>query len=124
MFAPRAAFSGFSVDDLDAAHHFYADTLGLQVVKDGIGLVLQLPGGGTVWCYPKGHHHAPATFTMLNFRVDDIESAVDELTSRGVTFERYAGVESDARGIAHPAQSPHIAWFKDPAGNVLALLQD
>src|SRR5690349_24530726 len=102
MFAPRSAFSGFSVDDLEAAHRFYADTLALQVVREGIGLVLQLPGGGTAWCYPKGHHHTPATFTLLNFRVDDIASAVDELSRRGVTFERYPGVESDDRGIAHP----------------------
>ena len=124
MFAPRSAFSGFSVDDLDTARQFYATTLGLEVETVSAGLSLKLPGGQTtVFAYPKGAQHTPATFTILNFAVDDIDAAVDELTHRGVQFERYDGLGQDARGISRGGGGPNIAWFKDPAGNVLAVLE-
>jgi catechol 2,3-dioxygenase-like lactoylglutathione lyase family enzyme len=125
MFEPKTAFSGFSVNDLAKAQEFYMQTLGLQVVEEGVGLRLHLPGGGTAFAYPKDDHQ-PATFTLLDFVVDDIDEAVDELTSRGVSFERYADMPQDEKGIMRGiAQNmgPDIAWFKDPAGNILAVLQ-
>ena len=125
MFQPKTAFSGFSVDDLAKAKAFYAQALGLKVVEEGVGLRLHLPGGGTAFAYPKDDHQ-PATFTLLDFVVDDIDEAVDELKSRGVSFERYAGMSQDEKGIVRGiAQNmgPDIAWFKDPAGNFLAVLQ-
>ncbi len=125
MFKPKTAFSGFSVNDLAKAKAFYSQTLGLQVVEEGVGLRLHLPGGGTAFAYPKDDHQ-PATFTLLDFVVDDIDEAVDELKSRGVSFERYAGMSQDEKGIMRGiAQNmgPDIAWFKDPAGNFLAVLQ-
>ena len=125
MFQPKTAFSGFSVDDLAKAKAFYAQALGLKVVEEGVGLRLHLPGGGTAFAYPKDDHQ-PATFTLLDFVVDDIDEAVDELKSRGVSFERYTGLPQDEKGIMRGiAQNmgPDIAWFKDPAGNVLAVLQ-
>ena len=125
MFKPKTAFSGFSVNDLAKAKAFYTQTLGLQVVEEGVGLRLHLPGGGTAFAYPKDDHR-PATFTLLDFVVDDIDEAVDELKSRGVSFERYAGMSQDEKGIVRGiAQNmgPDIAWFKDPAGNFLAVLQ-
>ena len=125
MFQPKTAFSGFSVNDLAKAKAFYTQTLGLQVVEEGVGLRLHLPGGGTAFAYPK-EDHQPATFTLLDFVVDDIDEAVDELKSRGVSFERYAGMSQDEKGIVRGiAQNmgPDIAWFKDPAGNFLAVLQ-
>ena len=127
MFIAKAAFSGFSVDDLARAKDFYAAALGLKVDAEGVGLRLTLPGGGTVFVYHKGDHQ-PATFTILNFVVDNIDLAVDELTNRGVQFERYAnGPQADAksimRGRAHQ-MGPDIAWFKDPSGNVLSVLKD
>ena len=125
MFKPKTAFSGFSVNDLAKAKEFYTQTLGLQVVEEGVGLRLHLPGGGTAFAYPKDDHQ-PATFTLLDFVVDDIDEAVDELKSRGVSFERYAGMSQDEKGIMRGiAQNmgPDIAWFKDPAGNFLAVLQ-
>ena len=123
MFAPRSAFSGFSVDNLDAARQFYADTLGLAVEDGPAGLTLKLPGGdASVFAYPKGARHTPATFTILNFAVDNIEEAVAELTRRGVRFERYAGLDQDEKGISR-GNGPFIAWFKDPAGNILSVLE-
>ena len=125
MFQPTTAFSGFSVKDLAKAKAFYAQTLGLQVVEEGGGLRLHLPGGGTAFAYPKDDHQ-PATFTLLDFVVDDIDEAVDELKSRGVSFEHYAGLWQDEKGIMRGiAQNmgPDIAWFQDPAGNMLAVLQ-
>ena len=125
MFEPKTAFSGFSVNDLAKAKEFYTQTLGLQVVEEGVGLRLHLPGGGTAFAYPKDDHQ-PATFTLLDFVVDDIDEAVDELKSRGVSFERYAGMSQDENGIVRGISQnmgPDIAWFKDPAGNVLAVLQ-
>ncbi len=127
MFTPRAAFSGFSVDDLAKAKEFYSGTLGLKVDDQGMGLNLQLPGGGSVFVYSKSDHQ-PATFTILNFVVDDIDRSVEELASRGVRFEHYDnGPKTDKKGIARgKAQNmgPDIAWFKDPAGNFLSVLQD
>ncbi len=125
MFQPKTAFSGFSVNDLAKAKEFYTQTLGLKVVEEGIGLRLHLPGGGTAFAYPKDDHQ-PATFTLLDFVVDDIDEAVDELKSRGVSFDRYAGMSQDEKGIMRGISQnmgPDIAWFKDPAGNTLALLQ-
>lgn len=122
----QGVFSGFSVDDLATARTFYANTLGLDVKNEGVGLRLYLPDGGTVFIYPKGDHQ-PATFTILNFVVANIDAAVDALVARGVQFERYAEVPMDdkgiMRGLAHK-MGPDIAWFKDPAGNILAVLQD
>jgi predicted enzyme related to lactoylglutathione lyase len=122
MFANSKAFSGFAVNDLEKAKQFYGETLGLEVTEE-FGLVtLHLAGGTNVLIYPK-EDHTPATFTILNFPVDDIEAAVDELTKRGVQFERYPGMPQDDRGIMREA-GPYIAWFTDPAGNVLSVLQE
>jgi catechol 2,3-dioxygenase-like lactoylglutathione lyase family enzyme len=126
MFKAKAAFSGFSVDDLAKAKVFYNGTLGLKVDEEGVGLRLHLPGGGAVFAYPKDDHQ-PATFTILNFVVDNIDEAVAELTSRGVQFEHYEGIPIDQRGILRGLSrnmGPDIAWFKDPAGNVLAVLEE
>ena len=120
------AYSGFSVGDVPAAKQFYGDTLGLNVVEEHGMLGLQLAGGSRVLVYPKDDHE-PAAFTVLNFPVADIDKAVDELTTRGVRFERYDGFEQDERGITRgiaQRQGPDIAWFKDPAGNVLSVLQE
>ena len=122
MFTTAKAFSGFSVDDLDRARAFYEGTLGMPVTQQSGFLVLQPREGTTILAYPK-EDHTPATFTILNFPVDDVEAAVDELTARGVTFERYEGFTQDDKGIVH-GDGPYIAWFKDPAGNVLSVLQD
>jgi catechol 2,3-dioxygenase-like lactoylglutathione lyase family enzyme len=125
MFSAVSSFSGFSVDDLAKAKIFYTETLGLKIASEEMGLKLRLPGGGTVFAYPKSDHQ-PASFTILNFVVTDIDAAVDELTKRGVVFEHYDnGPKTDAKGIARgKAQNmgPDIAWFKDPAGNILSVL--
>ena len=123
MFENTNAYSGFSVDDIPAAKQFYSDTLGLSVVEENGLLGLQLAGGTRILVYPKGEAHEPASFTVLNFPVDDVDQAVDELTARGVHFERYDGFDQDERGIMRD-QGPDIAWFKDPAGNVLSVLQE
>ncbi len=126
MLANSKAFQGFSVPDLSSAKEFYGETLGLDVSEDPPGLLtLHIAGGQNILIYPKPDH-TPATFTILNFPVDDIDRAVDGLTRRGVTFERYEGFEQDEKGIARPEgeqQGPPIAWFKDPAGNILAVLE-
>jgi catechol 2,3-dioxygenase-like lactoylglutathione lyase family enzyme len=125
MFQPKTAFSGFSVNDLAKAKAFYTQTLGLQVVEEGGGLRLHLPGGGTAFAYPKDDHQ-PATFTLLDFVVEDIDEAVDALRGRGVNFERYEGMPQDEKGILRGIAQhlgPDIAWFQDPAGNILAVLQ-
>ena len=125
MLKTKQAFSGFSVDNLARAREFYAGMLGLTVEDAGPGLGLQLPGGGTVFVYPKDDHQ-PATFTILNFEVEDIDEAVDELMNRGVQFERYEGLPVDEKGILRGIsqnRGPDIAWFKDPAGNILAVLK-
>ncbi|MGI8695985.1 MAG: VOC family protein [Mycobacteriales bacterium] len=121
MLKDSAAFSGFAVTDLDAARQFYTATLGLHVTEENGLLTLHLGGGTTVLVYPKPGH-VPAGFTILNFPVDDIEAAVDELVGRGVRFERYDGMPVDERGIMREG-GPYIAWFTDPAGNVMSVLQ-
>src|SRR5918992_3080648 len=118
----QRAFSSFSVDDTTKAMEFYGGTLGLEVSEDaeaGLGQ-LTVANDGKVVVYPKSNHE-PATFTVLNFVVDDVDQAVDELTSRGVRFEHYGGdIQTDEKGIARTG-GPPIAWFKDPAGNVLSV---
>lgn len=123
MLGENRAFSSFAVDDLERARAFYEETLGVRVTKEEMGiLTLHLEGGGRpTMVYPKPDF-APATYTVLNFAVDDVERAVDELSGRGVRFERYDGFEQDEKGIARDPQGPAIAWFKDPAGNVLAVI--
>ena len=124
MFDATSAYSGFSVDDIGAARAFYRDTLGLEVVEDEMGfLELLLESGGHVLVYAKPNHQ-PATFTILNFPVADIESAVDDLNARGVVTKIYDDAEfpTDSRGIMREG-GPLIAWFRDPAGNVLSVLQ-
>ena len=124
MLRESRAFSGFSVDDVPRARAFYRDTLGLEVAEENGMLQLELVGGGRVLMYPKPDH-APATFTVLNFPVADIEATVDWLAGRGVRFEHYEGtpIETDSRGIFRGG-GPLIAWFTDPAGNVLSVLQE
>jgi catechol 2,3-dioxygenase-like lactoylglutathione lyase family enzyme len=121
MLDDSQAFSGFSTDDLTRAKEFYGQTLGLEVTEENGLLTLHLAGGGRVIIYPK-ETHQPATFTVLNFTVKNVEQVVDSLAGKGVQFERYEGITQDERGI-HREQGPAIAWFKDPAGNILAVLQ-
>jgi predicted enzyme related to lactoylglutathione lyase len=121
MFTETKAFSGFAVDDIDAARAFYGETLGINTSLEHGLLTLHLAGGRDTLVYPKPGHE-PAGFTILNFPVADIEAAVDELVARGVQFERYEGFDQDERGIMRGA-GPPIAWFTDPAGNVLAVLE-
>jgi predicted enzyme related to lactoylglutathione lyase len=126
MLGEKFAFSGFSVNDLAAAETFYRDTLGVTVESDAMGLHLKLQGGTEVFIYAKSDHQA-ASFTILNFVVDDIDTAVDQLTGRGVTFEKYEYSHQDDKGIARGKSvnmGPDIAWFKDPAGNILSVLQN
>lgn len=124
MFENTKAFSGFSVDDVSEARRFYGETLGLRVSEEDEPmsmLQLHVAGDRNVLVYPKPDH-TPASFTVLNFPVEDIDEAVDELAERGVRFERYGGAEQDDKGI-HRGGGPLIAWFKDPAGNVLSVIQ-
>jgi len=121
MFGTTKAFSGFSVNDIAAAKAFYGDTLGLRVSEENGMLTLHIAGDRDILVYPKPNH-APATYTILNFPVEDIDRTVDELVERGVTFERYEGMGQDDRGI-NRAGGPPIAWFTDPAGNILSVLQ-
>jgi predicted enzyme related to lactoylglutathione lyase len=124
MFKDTKAFSSFSVNDLPKAKEFYGQTLGLEVSEMPEGLQLKIAGGGVVFIYPKPNH-APATFTVLNFPVGDIEAAVDELTKHGVRLESYEGdIQTDEKGIHRGKEGPMIAWFKDPAGNILSVLQN
>jgi catechol 2,3-dioxygenase-like lactoylglutathione lyase family enzyme len=123
MFESTKAFSGFAVPDLGAARKFYEGTLGLRVSEEHDLLTLHLAGGRDTLVYPKPDH-APATYTILNFVVDDVEKTVDGLTTRGVRFERYEGFEQDEKGISRSADGPVIAWFTDPAGNILAVLEE
>ena len=124
MFENTKAFSGFAVDDIEKAEKFYGETLGLrtEVLDPETGvLVIHLAGDRDTFVYYKPDF-VPATYTILNFPVEDVDAAVDELTSRGVSFERYEGFDQDEKGIAR-ALGPDIAWFKDPAGNILAVLE-
>jgi predicted enzyme related to lactoylglutathione lyase len=125
--ADSAAFSSFSVDDLGKAKEFYGRKLGLHVSENaemGGMLTLRPPNGGEILVYAKGSAHQAATYTVLNFRVPDLEKAVDSLAALGVSFERYEGeIKTDAKGIFR-GQGPLIAWFKDPAGNILSVLQE
>jgi predicted enzyme related to lactoylglutathione lyase len=122
MFANTPAFSGFAVDDIDTARSFYGETLGLKVTDEEMGiLTIHLAGDRPTIVYPKPDF-TPATYTILNFQVDDIDAAVDELASRGVQIERYEGFDQDERGIMR-GNGPDIAWFKDPAGNILSVLK-
>lgn len=128
MLKTKAVFSGFSVNDLEAAKHFYTEVLGLAISDDTMGLTLELPHGGQVFIYEKGDH-TPASFTILNIVVDNIDEAVDYLTSKNITFERYDSMPmpQDDKGILRGLganQGPDIAWFTDPAKNVIAVLQD
>jgi predicted enzyme related to lactoylglutathione lyase len=124
MLGSSEAFSGFSVDDIPRAKQFYEETLGVEVTQDEDILTLHLAGGTKVLVYPKGEAHTPASFTILNFPVPDIDAAVGELKARGVDFERYEGTptETDEDGIFRGV-GPLIAWFTDPAGNVLSVIQ-
>jgi predicted enzyme related to lactoylglutathione lyase len=126
MFSTAGAFSGFSIHDADAAKKFYGDTLGLRVETNGMGfLELHLDNGGMILAYVKPDHE-PATFTILNFPVDDVEAAVDDLNARGVNTAIYGGeIPADSKGIVHgDGNGPDIAWFRDPSGNVLAVLSN
>jgi catechol 2,3-dioxygenase-like lactoylglutathione lyase family enzyme len=123
MFREAKAFSGFSVNDVGRAKEFYEGTLGLEVSEATGVLELHLGSGATVIAYPKDNHE-PATFTILNFPVSDVDKAVDELEQRGVSFEKYdfPGLKTDERGIFR-GEGPVIAWFKDPAGNILSVIE-
>jgi catechol 2,3-dioxygenase-like lactoylglutathione lyase family enzyme len=126
MFNPTSAFSGFSVDNLGAAQDFYSKKLGLEVTDTGMGLHLHIPGNtAPVFVYPKGPAHQPATYTVLNFVVDDIDAALDELVLRGIAFEIYENADEKGimRGLTNN-MGPDIAWFKDPAGNIISILQE
>jgi catechol 2,3-dioxygenase-like lactoylglutathione lyase family enzyme len=121
MLTNNKAFSGFAVPDVDQARKFYGDTLGLETSVENELMTLHLAEGRDTLVYPKPDHE-PATYTILNFVVDDIEQAVDQLAERGVTFERYDMANQDEKGINRD-QGPLIAWFKDPAGNILSVIQ-
>ncbi len=124
MFKDTKAFSGFSVDDIGKAKAFYGDVLGLEVSEANGALTLHIAGGSSIFVYPKGDQHTPATYTILNFPVSNIEQAVDDLTQRGVRFEiyDYPDLKTDEKGIARGI-GPNIAWFKDPAGNILSVIE-
>ena len=122
MFTDTPAFSGFAVDDIDAARTFYGETLGLDVTDGPMGVLRWIsPATAPTMIYPKPDF-APATYTILNFPVEDVDAAVDELSARGVEMERYDGFDQDEKGIIR-GNGPTIAWFKDPAGNILAVLE-
>jgi catechol 2,3-dioxygenase-like lactoylglutathione lyase family enzyme len=123
MFESTKAFSGFAVDDLERAREFYAGTLGIKVSEDSPELLtLHLAGDRDTLVYRKPDF-VPATYTILNFVVDDVESAVDELSAGGVSFEHYDDFGQDEKGISPSGEGPTIAWFKDPAGNILSVLE-
>ena len=127
MFKDKHVFSSFSVDDIEKAKQFYGEMLGFDFTEDEMGsITLNLSGGGQVLIYPKWGGHQAATFTVLNIPVDDVDKAVDDLTTKGVRFEHYNtdDLKTDAKGIARDDRGPTIAWFKDPAGNIIAVLQE
>ena len=121
MLGESEAFSGFAVDDIEAARGFYGDTLGLTVTEENGMLTLQLAGDRPTLIYPKDDHE-PATYTILNFPVDDIDAAAKGLMERGVALEIYEGAPQDEKGIMRE-YGPPIAWFRDPAGNILSIIQ-
>ncbi|HZD72741.1 MAG TPA: VOC family protein [Actinomycetota bacterium] len=132
MLKDAKAFSGFAVDDIPRAKEYYGTTLGLEVADaplgvDGAdvpaGLEIHLGSGARILVYPKPDH-APATFTILSFLVEDIERAVDALTARGVRFEHYETPKTDAKGIHRTPEVRPVAWFRDPAGNILAIIEE
>lgn len=126
MLQDSKAFSGFSVDDLAAAKEFYGQVLGLKVEEDQMGLTLKISGENNIFIYQKDNHE-PATFTILNFPVDNIDQAVDALQAKGITLEKYDNMHQDEKGITRGIAAnmgPDIAWFKDPAGNILSVLQN
>ncbi len=126
MVTVHRAFSAFSVDDLDVAETFYRDVLGLAVRRSPMGLELDVTGGAPVFVYPKSEAHAPASFTVLNLVVPDVGAAAAELADRGVALERYEGFGHDEDGVVRstdPSRGPTIAWFRDPARNVLGLIE-
>ena len=124
MLTKSKAFSSFSVNDLQKAKEFYSKTLGVEVTDNPMGLIeLEIAGNNNIMIYPKPNHE-PATYTVLNFPVDNIEKAVDELIAKGIVFEQYEGeIKTDKKGISKDSGGPKIAWFKDPAGNILSVLQ-
>lgn len=126
MLGQSPAFSGFSVDDVEKAAAFYRDVLGLTVGVDNGMLTLRLGTGASVLVYPKGADHTPASFTVLNFPVRDIDGTIAALAERGVVFERYPSMAeaTDEAGVVRGPAGPPIAWFTDPAGNVLSVLED
>ena len=125
MFSNTRAFSSFSVDSIERAKAFYGEVLGLRVDNSPMGpIVVHLAGGNSVMAYPKPNH-VPATFTILNFAVDNIETTAEQLADKGVTFEQYDGqIKTDEKGICRNPGGPAIAWFKDPAGNILSIVED
>lgn len=126
MFKYSAVFSGFSVKDLEKAEEFYKNVLGFSVKNNPMGLIeLEIPGSNNILIYPK-HNHQPAIFTVLNIPVEDIDEAVDHLVKKGVEFEQYEGeIATDEKGICRSeGKGPNIAWFKDPAGNILSILEE
>ena len=123
MLEKSKAFGGFSVDNIEKARSFYQDTLGLTVKDNPMGLLeLHIEGGNATLVYPKPDH-TPATFTILNFPVDSIESTVGQLIDKGVVFEQYPALNTDEKGISRGGNGPSIAWFKDPAGNILSIIE-
>jgi catechol 2,3-dioxygenase-like lactoylglutathione lyase family enzyme len=122
MFANTKAYSGIAVNDLQKAREFYGETLGIQTSEEYGLMWLHLAGGRDTLVYEQPDAN-PASYTILNFEVDDIDQAVDALASRGVRFERYDNAEQDDRGVFR-GEGPYIAWFKDPSGNVLSVLQE
>lgn len=126
MFKPVQSYNGFSINDLAAAKQFYADVLGLQVTEEGPGIRIQHIGGGFALAYAKDNHQ-PASYTVMNLEVADIDEAVSSLSKAGVQFERYEGMSQDELGVMRGLSSgegPNIAWFKDPSGNILSVLQE
>ncbi len=127
MFKDSKAFSGFSVNDLQKAKRFYSEVLGLEVNDNPMGLIeLNIEGNNNIIVYPKPNH-TPATFTILNFPVKNIDETVDELIQKGVSFEKYEGqIKTDEKGICRSTEGkgPNIAWFKDPAGNILSIIEE
>ena len=123
MFESTQAFSGFAVKDLEEARRFYGDTLGMKVSEGEMGFLrLHVEGGHDILVYPKPDHRA-ANYTILNFPVEDVGAAVDELAERGVEFERYEGFDQDERGVLRGDEGPAIAWFEDPSGNILSVIE-